>query len=45
MTMTANDALRNRRERRGCNPCVPCAGSLLGRWRTRTLEHQSKEKL
>lgn len=23
---------RTRRERRGCNPCVPCAGSLsLGR--------------
>jgi hypothetical protein len=26
--MTANHALqRTRRERRGCNPCVPCAGS------------------
>ena len=31
--MTANHALqRTRRERRGCNPRVPCAGSLsLGR--------------
>src|SRR6266850_2180692 len=27
-----NHAQRTRRERRGCNPCVPCAGSLsLGR--------------
>jgi len=32
-TMTPNHALqRTRRERRGCNYCVPCAGSLsLGR--------------
>ncbi len=27
----ANALQRTRRERRGCNPCVPCAGSLLGR--------------
>ena len=33
-TMTANHVLqRTRRERRGCNRCVPCAGSLsFGRW-------------
>jgi len=32
---TPNHALqRTRRERRGCNRCVLCAGSLsLGRWR------------
>ena len=29
---TPNKSLHlTRRERRGCNPCVPCAGSLLGR--------------
>ena len=33
VSLAANHALqRTRRERRGCNPCVPCAGSLsLGR--------------